>query len=623
MLDNLLELEREIASQISKVLRLGFEVDELVQVVFRITDDGHAYDLKLVDGSSDPFAIRSALNAILIAGPYAVAEDISAKVFVTCTLEGNHEQPTVRVNIQENSLDEIDGDKIALQQIPHNEKSYKDDSIARNWMFERLEYLLKCLFEYPDSPIIQAEIDKVFPFYLLNSSDANDWLSYARSHRHEVVPKEHPNKDEKDDPRVAIAALFQALRLSNDRSLLFELSDAYAKKIAYDVLTVSGGDPLLLGTAAVLADQYSDARTHYELASQDGDSRAMLFLQRLLSAVGGSEDSVSDQKTSFRLQGQPWETLLRLLPPDTEMIIKSGPIKPIMEVPRPKPGDKSRRAISVLADFAVPIPTYSKREEVKAILESGTIELAIFAGRFGALKGAGITVFDKEYLTLADQIMDLLRPKSVLRKFEYDTEILVFDHKPKQWPNWARDTKYVCSPAPGVLVVADERHYLREFLGRLKKTPSDRALPDYLPQWEALDNSADTWAIRSFKNSHLAFDWSSPTIPLGKSEKEGDEEFFEYYDRDAIGFAISELPNEKIRIAFYSGNKSSLEVCAEKWKRIIYDYCSVEDDAGQVISRTTPRIDLNAKQNSLIIEVDDFESLSFPLLLGLGFPIGI
>jgi hypothetical protein len=72
------------------------------------------------------------------------------------------------------------------------------------------------------------------------------------------------------------------------------------------------------------------------------------------------------------------------------------------------------------------------------------------------------------------------------------------------------DTYLVISPRPDLILVCNDREFLRQMVLRMATPDGPRALPSDLPEWRQVDRGAPLWAIRHFRADRADVD---PTHP--------------------------------------------------------------------------------------------------------------
>jgi hypothetical protein len=138
-----------------------------------------------------------------------------------------------------------------------------------------------------------------------------------------------------------------------------------------------------------------------------------------------------------------------------------------------------------------------------------------------------------------------------------DARVAVFRER------WGTDewTLLVSSPRPSVLLVATDRAFIEEVLGRIARAGAERALPDGLPQWRHVDTDALVWAIRHYRKESAENDPSSPLRPRGGANVP---------DPGAIGLTFG-YDGETARVRYLTGAADALQVVSKGWLRPAHD----------------------------------------------------
>lgn len=131
------------------------------------------------------------------------------------------------------------------------------------------------------------------------------------------------------------------------------------------------------------------------------------------------------------------------------------------------------------------------------------------------------------------------------------TRVLMAEDKSKG----GTESYFVALPLPNVLLVANNREYLREVLDRMKQHKIPRALPEGLPEWRFLDRAARIWGLRHYDPTQAKKD---PTSPLG-----GDSAYAQS-DPKAIGALFMLDPKNERRLVMESltGDEASARAAA-------------------------------------------------------------
>jgi hypothetical protein len=122
-------------------------------------------------------------------------------------------------------------------------------------------------------------------------------------------------------------------------------------------------------------------------------------------------------------------------------------------------------------------------------------------------------------------------------------------------------TFYFTIPKANVILVATDRTYLEEVLKRMamKEKPTDRALPESLPEWKHVDRKAKFWGIRHYDKANAKND---PTTPLTNERRTANTP-----DPKAIGLVFDFDPAKKnsVKIKYLSASERAGEIAAFAW----------------------------------------------------------
>jgi hypothetical protein len=142
-----------------------------------------------------------------------------------------------------------------------------------------------------------------------------------------------------------------------------------------------------------------------------------------------------------------------------------------------------------------------------------------------------------------------------------DTKAAVFIEK-SRLDDWRL---LIAQPRPGVLLCATNQKFLEEVLTRMKGTPSDRAFPEQLPEWEHVNTAAAVWGMRHFRRDFVDTDPSSPLR---------DQAAANFPDLGAVGLVFSidakSDPVAKVRYltkanALIRGSNDGLQIATQAW----------------------------------------------------------
>lgn len=622
--------EQDAAQRIASSLDLGAESKTVdIELKFRLTKDGDAFDIRLTKGFSDsPRAIQGAYFAVLLAMPYKTPPELKVgKGMGTCSIVKNSDAPVVKVALVEVN-DQIHDPRVLLEKVPYADKKYSNDLVVRNWMEKRLKDLAECLFSCPDSPEVMLQLEQSFSQLGLDAHNAHDWLSFSRTLAPQILIMRHPSSEAINTSNGKIAACFEAWRLSHDRSVLSELCDAYMYKAACDTLGESKADPLLLGTAALLADQFSEARKQYAAAEKRGQVLAKSYRERMTGITSGAKGSATPE--GLRPQGEQndWERIIRWFPVDVETVLAArGPIT-VDPPPDPqKPDYGSFSLVRQLSKIATAIP--DDKGDIANLLSGKRIATAMNASRCfgsprgiggGSYQGANVIVFERSSMQVTSQLMDLLRKKCVFVERIEDTETLCLDQ--------SRSISYVCSPMEGVLITAPDKQFLREVLRRLTTEPSDRALPASLVEWKQVDLDADVWAIRHYDKSHAPFDRTAliqDVVPGTIVEDWGLTR-----EENPKGLTFYAKSDGTICLKLFSGSQRTLDFRAKYWNSILSQRGGLfppKELFGNALVNPTAELKVTVEPDAVKISgmTNQQNGLGFslPLMEALGFMINL
>jgi len=549
-----------------------------LQFNFRLAKSGDIYNLSLVKGFDDPFAIRSAIHALLFAMPYKYAEP--EKSVFHCTISGDKASPSVVIT----SLDApVQNEKEAISKIPSVEK-YSRHTFLFGPMAVRLRALCVSLYDFPDSLELKGEIEKICSFIRLSTQKSHDWVCIARWSDHNLVIMRNPSMDVNNEIRSTIASLLQAWKLKQDKAILLELEEAFNKYVAVEILNASKGDPLLLANAALLSNQMRSADEQYHFAVREGKTEAKTFLALLKGSINTTELKKIELSEAYipKRDSSAWGALLRWLPVDTESVA--------FEVVSLMPGSKT----NVMSFFTNMVFGNILNEDNmykedaphplgNGLLKGVTKSYCLLAARkfkdqrVGSSDIASVIVFPEENKQTASNVIGQLKKNcSSLRVIE-GLEVLTFSKAAGY--GTVELVNYVCSPCNGVLLSVSSKQYLQEILLRLRNQPDDGALPATIPEWNLVDTSADKWIVRHYDQSYVPFDnIGMYTIALSKADSRDLQTIPEDVGQE-IGFTYHSK-NSLVIIHQLSTNPKTLESMSQRWPSIFnYDMSGSQEKA--------------------------------------------
>ncbi len=479
-----------------------------IELKFKVTREGNIYKLKLTKGFDDPYAIRSALYAVLSAMPYKGIEP--EKGTVTCTISGDKMSPLVSTTFSPTQQKNL---KVELAKVPEVEK-YSRQIFIRGTMEARLRKLCELLNDFPGSPEIRTEIQKICSTTELDTIRPHDWVCIARGlDRKGVIV--HPSLDAENDLHATLAAYLEAWRLKHDEAVLLAMEEAWTRNVVMEIDAASKSNPLLRGNAALLTNQTKLAGEQYRLAIKDGKVQAKDILEQMkgVAVEKNLQKLVLSDKFKPKLNATAWEAILRWLPIDTETVVFckknakensiDGVLSPLSELvpidPRYFPADEFKKYKTK--------HIFSEIPELYCLHAARAFKVSGEAGsRTNTGDSVEFIVLPEAYKKSANKIMMQLRQKCAGRQAVEGVEVLTFEKTP--WKCMFSETEgdgFVCSPCEGVFLTGRMR-YLQEILMRLRNQPNDRALPAENPEWKLVDTNATIWAVRHFDKAYIPFD---------------------------------------------------------------------------------------------------------------------
>ena len=190
-------------------------------------------------------------------------------------------------------------------------------------------------------------------------------------------------------------------------------------------------------------------------------------------------------------------------------------------------------------------------------LGENPVELAVEGSRrFRAPKDIGMMSYEGAHVVrFRDDLGPIMasQEKKAVRVEEIDgTRVAIFEGK-QHADLW---TAYVAQLGPKIMVMATDRGYLRELLGRKAAKGKTRAFPAELPEWKHADTTADFWGIRHYHRKAAA---NNPSLPLagGRRAAWGEDDL-------AVGVVIA-LKDDGLRVQYLSTNKDALRIAGEAW----------------------------------------------------------
>lgn len=628
------QLAKILSDRISKQWHCEGIGKAQVELRFQMTNEGNVYHLNLSKGFEDPYAIRAALHAVLFAMPFPNSIADPEKSIVTCTISGDKSSPSVDI-----SFSPCDVKKLAdvLAKVPVVEKKSHQTFISGPIAL-RLQGLCECLYDFPNSPEIRAEIQKVCSLVGLDTKTPHDWVGIGRWGDRSVVIMRNPSEDAQKELRISLAAYLEAWRLKPDKALLYELEEAWTRKAAMEVLAVSKADPLFLGNAALLTNQFKTAKEQYELAIKDDSSEARSWLDQLNKTTLDSELQYLKLAATFvpKRDSTAWEGLLHWLPVDTELVLFEN--KSSKEQTGLWQGALSLFGDLILSnspkDPSRGMPLEEQQLKNNDLFAAVDTAYCFHAARTfkvpkGGFIGVGfsdsvdILVLPEASTGVVPKVMNQLREQCIRRQAVEGIEILGFEKAPWTFGLTSfGEKKFLCSPIEGVLMASTDLGYLREVLLRLRAQPDDRALPTGNPEWKLVDTTAKSWAVRHFDKAYVPFDnvgmydivmtkYVDRANPEAIPEDVGEEIGFTFHQKGSI-----------ITVHQLSTNPKTLESLAKSWPRI-FNYVAMSDPQKVSNSPNNPKVSISKDVLTIEGTVPERSMIALQLLISLGYFVAI
>lgn len=626
---------KALSDKISQQWSCEFVGKIQVELRFQVTKEGNIYHLNLSKGFENPTAIRAAIHAVLFAMPLPDSIPDLEKSVVTCNISGDAKSPSFAISfspgVAKNLADE-------LGKVPTVEKVSRQTFI-NGPMALRLFGLCECLYDFPDSAEIRSEIQKICSFVGLDTKRAHDWVGIGRWNDRSVVIMRNPSEDARKELRVSLAAYLEAWRLKHDQAILYELEEAWIRSAAMEVLAASKADPLFLGNAALLTNQFQTAKEQYELALKDESAEAPSCLALLKRNIHDNDlrDLKLSPKFSPKGDSSDWEALLNWLPVDTELVLFEN------KSSKEQSGVWSMGNLSLFGGLILSSspkdprmgPTVEEQILKNNDLFEGVDNVHCFhaARTFKVPKGGfigvgfsdsvDILVLPEGSKAVVHKVMTHLREQCIARQAIEGIEVLGFEKAPWSFGlTTFGEKKFVCSPCEGVLLVSTEVGYLREVLQRLRVQPDDRALPAGNPEWKLVDTSAKLWAVRHFDKSYIPFDsvgmydivttkFEDRVNPVVPSEDIGEE----------IGFAFY-LKESTLTVHQLSTNPKTLAGLAKSWP-LVFNYDGMSDPRKIPQSSNNPKVSIGKDILSVQGTISERNMIALKLLISLGYFVAI
>lgn len=627
--DGSLEFQSSIRKRISEAWHCDAKIPIDVKLSFRISKDGAVYGINLDDGAEDNESL-TALHAILHAMPLETPDKDSVNHRYQCSISGTSSSPSFVITSlpfkpsKNGDVSEALG-KIETVQEP-GRQTFINGPLGR-----RYYKLLLLRYDFPDSDLVNEEMAKILPYLGLNAKNAHDWIGIARAEKEVIKIERSPLPEVNERSKVRIAAYLESWRCKHDRNILLELEDAYREQIAIQLLASSKGNPMILGNAALLLDQFKTAREQFEFAISEKIAGAKEFSATLKDAGGSGVISPLNLNQAYspsRVKDD-WKHLLNWLPTDTELLLVGGAMT--------SPDDK----VSIVHYFTYfwPEARVERSPYIPGddIVKSDDGSVAVsgvqclhaargFRTPHGPMLGLGssdsvdiVVVPAKETKRIA-QLQERFRKDCLRREIIKGIEIFTLEKLPMMGQTGLGGTGLVCQPVEGVFVFSSSRTYLEEILLRLREQPTDRALPDGIPEWTNVDTAAPVWALRHYDKAYIPFDNTGmyDIVMAGISESSNKEhsrkERADLGELSGMGFSSY---SDRIRIFQIASDPTTRNSLGKSWNAI-FNYDHKTDNYKPGDGKSNPRITTNGD----VITVEGRPTSSAPLSLQLFVSMG-
>ncbi|MEZ4487746.1 MAG: hypothetical protein R3F51_09185 [Cyanobacteriota/Melainabacteria group bacterium] len=610
------------------------------KISFRLTKAGEPYDLKLLSGYDNPYAIKDALHSLLYSQPYKLqssnsnysnvylytAKDSDQKLAIEPCVDAEQDQTPSAKDLGMKELSALKPMKYGTAMFMRNED-------------ERLSELCALLSKDQDCIAIKNEIKRLGAGFGLSFDNAHDWVCTARSRKPSLVLMRNPSPVAMREKRAAAAGMTTAWQIEKSPVILYELEESWCRVFALQILEQAKAKPLGLASAAILSRKHLDARTHYQLALAEKGAFAKSMLDRMTykpSMPTANQKNIQIPASNLpKSSYQGWKPVLKWLPTDSELLmvgqVSTSPIK-LDE------GNDAPQLTTLFAPMVIEPDGDAEREnqaymEANKLLINTKVAFALhsartfyFGGGIGVGSGDGISVLmlDKANRAVTGQVIRNIEKDCIYRERIENVDILCFENLPFTLGTFlgsTRDDKcvYVCMPLDGVLLVANNSCYLQETLRRMKDENSSPAFDDSLPEWNYVDKSMPFWALRHYDKSYVPFDAHGMyELVTATFYPDQDEESLLKKNLET-GLTFSS-DGKTCYLHIISGNDALLKNLGRRWQGIFgYHY---ENEA---LEKARFKGSFEIKDGVLtFVEVpDDYRILPLQLLVTLGYFVAI
>lgn len=605
-------LSADDTAQIANKLSTNWRCDSAggvvdMQLSFRLTDAGDVYDLSLANGFENPMAIRASIHALNFAMPFSVQSDKVKPRKYICTISGDDQKPIFMV-VQKEDIELIQ--TLALPERPASDKAFSAEDV------NYVRSLCALLADRPESSEIKAEISSATSLSDL-SSNSQSWSRIAKDNLKPLKIQRNPGQLLKEQCRAVTGALFQAYVLSPDKISRYNLEDAWAQRIAVDILERSKAEPILLASASVLTYQLKSAKQQYEQAVKEGVTNANALLSQLTNVNESQDFRAGEQHIVGPLT--EWKTALSWLPVDMETLVVQTKFDAV-------PVDKGSffweaKAAPDSLDWLKLKPNAIATNK---LISNAKIAFTLHAGRnFEYPEGYGVSpsdsvdilAFKNESKSVSRQVMKSIRADQVVRLQLEGTEVLCFDTMPYSVGRFtagqnSQGAQFVCSPADGVLIAANKINCLREVIMKLKQSNGVSAFPADWQEWKLVDTESRTWGFNRQK--------ISPRVKGDAPEKRS-----RWLMDGTLGFGFS-CEGDHIAMKTYCSDEEVIRIAELNATNML-------NPKSSVLSYVPPRAlkegeaKVEIKDGVLVIEgtIEDNPTLMLHVISSLGFFIAI
>lgn len=611
-----------------------------IKISFRLTRAGEPYDLKLLSGYDNPYAIKDALHSLLYSQPYKLLSSNSNKSNVYLYTAKNGGQRSAIEPCVDAEQDQTPSAKyLGIKELSAlKPMKYGTAMFMRN-EDERLSELCALLSKDQDCIAIKNEIKLLGAGFGLSFDNAHDWVCTARSRKPNLVLMRNPSPVAMREKLAAAAGMTAAWQIEKSPVILYELEEAWCRVFALQVLEQAKAKPPGLASAAILSRKYLDARIYYQMAIAEKGELAKRMLDRMTcnpSMPTANQKNIKIPEYNLpKSSYQGWKPVLKWLPTDSELLmvgqVSTSPIKP----------DERNDPLLVTSLFAPMViePDGDVERENQAYMEANKLLINTkvafalhsartfyFGGGIGVGSGDGISLLmlDKANRTVTDQLVKTIEKDCIYRERIENVDILCFEKLPFTLGTFLGSTRddecvYFCMPLDGVLMVANNSCYLQETLRRMKDENSSPAFDDSLPEWKYVKKDMPFWALRHYDKSYVPFDVHGMyELVTATFYPDQDEESLLKKNLET-GLTFSS-DGKTCHLHIISGNEALLKNLGRRWQCLFaYDY---ENEASEK-ERLKGNFEIKDGVLTFIEVPDDYRILPLQLLVTLGYFVGI